>query len=569
MDPVIVIAIAVIASAIVAGVVVMFTRRGSATASGEVDTRLRQLEADLSALRDAKAAVERVLAVEEQKASRIPDLEAALVERSAVLDGMRDGKALAERELAAATEAVSQTRATLSTTLAKVTELEAQIRDAAARMETVRTEKSKLEEDLAARNEALRQAEVGILELRQRLESAENGRAEVQVRLDAMRDGKAALEQASAKLQETLDQEMKQSAEKLTLLQNAKEEMSRQFKLLAEEVMKSHGETFSKQNKEQLDGLLTPLRDKLTEFQQGLQTAQNESTKERATLAEQIRALTDTSARMSHETQNLTRALKGKAQTQGAWGEMILGTILERSGLRKGQEYEAQESHSAEDGSRLRPDVIINLPNSERIIVDAKVSLTAFEAYVNTADDGERATNLGRHLASLRSHIRTLAGKEYQVVTGNGLDFVIMFVPIEGALAVALQEDPALTAFAAECHVAIATPTTLMMALRTVASLWQVERRNQNAEQIAERAGKIYDKFVGFIGDMNTLGNRLGQARECYEEAVSKLSTGRGNLVRQVEQLKNMGAKTAKSLPASLTGEEKPVALPAPEVVDA
>jgi len=576
--------------------------------TGDVDGRIRQLEAELATLRDAKAELDRRLAAEEQKVARIPTLEAALAEKTALADSLRDAKSTAERDLATATEATSQTKEALGRGLAKVTELEGQLRDAGARADAIREEKAKLEDELSTKREAVRQNDAAMADLRVRLDDVEKARADLQRRLDTMKDEKAALEKTvgetaarlqektesadtqrknleksqadlaatkseladqqarQARLQETLDQEMKQADAKLALLQEARDQMSQQFKVLAEEVMKNHGETFSKQNKAQLDGILSPLKDKLTEFQQGLQSAQTETTKERATLAEQIRKLTETSVTMTQETHNLTRALKGKAQTQGAWGEMILATILERSGLRKGEEYVTQESHSADDGSRLRPDVVVNLPNAERIIVDSKVSLTAFEAYVNAENDDERGASLAKHLASLRAHIKNLSAKEYQNATGNGLDFVIMFVPIEGALAVALQEDPALTAVAAEAHVAIATPTTLMMALRTVGSLWQVERRNQNAEAIADRAGKLYDKFVGFVTDMQSLGKRLGQARETYEDAMGKLSTGRGNLIGQVENLKGMGAKTAKALPSELLADEEPMALSAPEV---
>ena len=247
---------------------------------------------------------------------------------------------------------------------------------------------------------------------------------------------------------------------------------------------------------------------------------------------------------------------------------MILGSILERSGLREGEEYVVQQSHATDDGQRVRPDVVINLPGGQKIVVDSKVSLVAFDSYVNAETDAERKLSLADHLASMRSHIRTLAGKEYHSVAGGQLDYVIMFVPIEGSLAVALQAEPGLTGFAVENSVAIATPTTLMIALRTVANVWQVERRNRNAEAIAARAGHLYDKFVGFVEDMATLGQRLIQARTSYDNALGKLSAGRGNLVHQVEQLKVMGAKTSKSLPANLLDDGEGGALPAPEAED-
>lgn len=350
---------------------------------------------------------------------------------------------------------------------------------------------------------------------------------------------------------ERLDQERRQGEEKLKILFEAKDSMTKEFQVLANDVMTKHGESFTKQNKDQLDTLLTPLRDKLKEFQDGLAKAHEDTGKERATLAEQIRGLSEQSAKMTTETVNLTRALKGSAQMQGAWGEMILETLLEKSGLREGDEYTRQASHTTEEGGRLRTDVIVNLPGGQHVIIDSKVSTVAFEAYVNAETDEERTISLDAHLGSMRAHIKTLSGKEYHAATGN-LDYVIMFVPIEGALAAALQKDPNLTSYAVQNNVAIATPTTLMIALRTIENVWKVERRNQNAEAIAERAGHLYGKFVGFIEDMQSLGRRLSQAQSSYIGAMGKLQSGPGNLVGQAEKLKELGAKTTKALPKGL-----------------
>jgi DNA recombination protein RmuC len=407
--------------------------------------------------------------------------------------------------------------------------------------------------------------------LRTRLQDADITRGAATLRVENVLKEKAEVEANAARLEEALQHERAQSEEKLSLLREARGEMTREFKLLAAGVMQEHGETFSKQNKEQIDGILLPLREKLTEFQTGLSTAHTESLKERATLAEQIRQLSATSATMTSETTNLTRALKGKAQTQGAWGEMILTTILEKSGLRKGEEYLIQASHTTDDGHRLRPDVIVNLPGGQRIVIDAKVSLTAFEEHVNASNEDDRAGYLQKHLSSIRTHIRNLSSKAYQVHTNGGVDYVIMFVPIEGALALALQEDPNITSEAVVQNVNLATPTTLMIALRTAASVWQVERRNINADAIAARAGQLYDKFVSFTDDMTTLGKRLDQAQSTYGDAMSKLTTGNGNLLRQAEFLKTLGAKTSKTMTISVVDEaevEPPVLLTAPEIVD-
>lgn len=493
---------ALVAAVLVAVILLLILKRSAAGARADTE-RVRALEADVGGLREAKADAERRLAAQAEKASRIPILEQELTERARHIDAVREAKA-------------------------------------------------KVDEALAAKSEAIARVETAAADLQQRLQAAKVQHDDLNNKLVAAALQKADLQTQLASMQETLAQERRQADERIALLNDARERMTKEFKLLAEEVMARHGETFAKQNKEQVEVVLRPLRDKLAEFQTGLQEARTESTRDKATLAEHIRQLTESSAKMSTETHNLTRALKGKAQTQGAWGEMVLATILERSGLRKGEEYVTQESHTAEEGARVRPDVVVNLPGGQRVVIDSKVSLTAFEAYVNADSDAERAVFLSSHVASMKSHIKGLGAKSYASVVGSGLDYVVMFVPIEGALAVAMQEEPSLTSLAADANVAIATPTTLMIALRTVANVWQVERRNRNAEAIAERAGKLYDKFVGFLDDMGDLGNRLQQARKSYDGAMGKLSGGQGNLMRQVEQLKELGAKATRTIPLGL-----------------
>jgi DNA recombination protein RmuC len=361
----------------------------------------------------------------------------------------------------------------------------------------------------------------------------------------------------NTRLETTLAKEAEAHAEKLALLEGAEERLKLQFQTVAADILKGQSTTFTKQNKEQLGNLLNPLGERIKEFQQTLQKAHTETTAERGILKEQIKNLSNASADMMTETSNLTRALKGDSQAQGAWGEMILETILEKSGLRAGEEYSAQASHTDEQGNRLRPDFLINLPGDQRIVIDSKVSLKAFEAHTAAEDEAERAVQLRAHIQSLRTHIKGLGEKNYQRAVESHLDYVIMFVPIEGALAVAMQEDPALTAYAIDQNVQITTPNILMALLRTIANVWQVERRNRNAEEIAKRAGSLYDKFAGFATDMDTLGGRLDQAKHSYDAALNKLSAGRGNIVGRIEQLKDMGAKTSKSLPEDLLEDAK------------
>lgn len=513
------------------------------------------LAADAVSLREGKAEAERRLAAEERTASRVPDLERDVAQRLSQIDALKEAKGATERELASVKEGLVQTKSSLEESRQRVLVLGNEVKEIEKVLGAVRDEKAKAEESLAEASAILGEKAQIAESLKAELESERVAHASVR---------KQASEYASrlAAAEEKLEQELKQASEKLALLSEARGSMTNEFKVLAEAVMARHGEAFTKQNKDQVEGILKPLQEKLAEFQQGLQVAQTETVKDRATLAEHIRHLTDASAKMTDETQNLTRALKGKAQTQGAWGEMILSTILERSGLREGEEYVTQQSYTGEDGSRLRPDVIVNLPGGQKVVIDAKVSLTAFEEFVNAGTEQERSSALVRHLGSMKTHIRTLCVKEYHSAVGSALDYVVMFVPIEGALAVALQEEPGMTSMAVEANVAIATPTTLMIALRTIANVWQVERRNKNAEEIAARAGKIYDKFVGFLEDMTELGGRLDRAKESFHGAMGRLSEGKGNIVRQVEQLKGLGAKTAKTIPVLLLEDAAPEALP-------
>ncbi len=418
----------------------------------------------------------------------------------------------------------------------------------------IATYAGKIEQEIKARGEAeggLRALGAETAGREARLQDAEKSRDSAIAERDAAR-------QDLARVAETLKLEREQNAVRVEELRQLREETKAQFQQLAASILTQHSETFTKQNKEQVETLLGPLRERIAEFEKGLGEARTETVKERATLAEQIKALMATNDTMRSETRGLAEALRGQSQTQGAWGEMVLATILENSGLREGEEYTLQETASSAEGRRLRADVVVNLPGGEgrRIVIDAKVSLTAFDQYVNAADDEAREVVRRAHLASLRGHVTTLGSKAYHDAIGEGLDYVILFVPIEGALAVALQTDPALTHFAAQNNVAIATPTTLMMALRTVANVWKVERRNRSAEEIAKRAGLMYDKLVGFVEDFQKIGTQLDATRRTYDGALGKLKEGGGNLLRQAEMVRELGARTNKALPPALLGDE-------------
>ena len=344
--------------------------------------------------------------------------------------------------------------------------------------------------------------------------------------------------------------------EKIEMLTKVRREMEIQFKELAENALKAQGESFSKANIEKLEATLTPLKEHVGHFEKELRQVHEETVKDRERLKTEISQLSRRSEAISQEAISLTKALKGDTQIQGAWGEMVLENILERSGLRNGEEYETQAHRIGVNGERLRPDVVVRIPGGKSLVIDSKVSLLAYNEAVNAESDVEALASRKRHLASIKNHINSLSAKGYQTAENSTVDYVILFVPIEGALSEALREDPTLTEHALERNITIATPTTLMMALKTIANVWAVDRRNQNAELIANRAGKLYDKVYGFVQNMERVGERLEQAQDSYTQAFSQLSKGKGNVISQVESLKNLGAKTSKKINTEFDGSD-------------
>ena len=342
--------------------------------------------------------------------------------------------------------------------------------------------------------------------------------------------------------------EQKAANEKIEMLTKVRRDMEAQFKELAENALKAQGESFSKANIEKLEATLTPLKEHVGHFEKELRQVHEETVKDRERLKAEILQLSKRSEAISQEAISLTKALKGDTQIQGAWGEMVLESILERSGLREGEEYETQAHRIGASGERLRPDVVVRIPGGKSLVIDSKVSLLAYNDAVNAETDEDALRSRKQHLTSIKAHINALSAKGYQTAENSTVDYVILFVPIEGALSEALREDPALTEYALEKNITIATPTTLMMALKTIANVWAVDRRNQNAELIADRAGKLYDKVYGFVQSMERVGERLDQAQDSYGQAFSQLSKGRGNMISQVESLKNLGAKASKTI---------------------
>lgn len=361
-------------------------------------------------------------------------------------------------------------------------------------------------------------------------------------RLDAQR---AAL---SAELKEQQDSHQ----QRLNDLQGSRDELRAQFAELAGKIFDEREQRFAETSQQQLGQLLDPLKERIQSFEKRVEESYQQEARERFSLGKELQRLQQLNQRLGDEATNLTRALKGQ-KTQGNWGELVLERVLEHAGLEKGREYQTQVSLKSADGERFQPDVLIQLPGDKQVVVDAKVSLSAYQQYIAAEDDASRQLSLKQHVLSLRSHLKGLSLKDYQRLEGlHSLDFVLLFVPIEAAFAAALQADPGLFQEAFDQHIVIVSPTTLLATLRVIDSLWRQERQSQNAREIAERAGALYDKFVAFIQDLDEMGARLQQLDKAYAGARNKLCEGRGNIISRVENLKLLGARASKSLPAEL-----------------
>ena len=357
--------------------------------------------------------------------------------------------------------------------------------------------------------------------------------------------------QNAIRLEAELDSERKQGLGRIESLNEAKEALTSQFKNLANEILEDKSKRFTEQNAASLDALLKPLQTKLTEFKEQVNNSYGNEARERFALKSEIERLANLNLRMSDETRSLTQALKGDSKVQGNWGELVLESILESSGLRKGEEYLVQDSHTQTDGSRLQPDVVVKLPEGRSLVVDSKVSITAYARHAQTTDPIVAEQELAAHIQSLRQHIQGLSGKNYSSLYGVGsVDFVLMFVPIEPAFLLALKTAPNLYQEALAKNIVLVCPSTLMATLRTVAHLWRQDHQNRNALEIAKQCGTLYDKFVGFVDDLEKLGQRLDQAQTSYHDAFNKLKSGKGNLIRTAEKVRELGVKPSKNFSA-------------------
>lgn len=349
---------------------------------------------------------------------------------------------------------------------------------------------------------------------------------------------------------ENLWQRNKEQKEEVEKLQ---EKFTKEFENLANKILEEKSSKFTEQNKENMKNILSPLQEKIQLFEKKVEDTHKESIDYHAALRQQILGLSEMNAQMSKETLNLTKALKGDSKMQGNWGELILERVLEKSGLEKDREYFVQQSHINGEGNRVFPDVVINLPDGKKMIVDSKVSLTAYEKFINEEDDSLKSSFLKEHVNSIKRHVEQLGDKNYQdLYQIESPDFVLLFIPMEPAFALALNDDTTLYNKAFEKNIVIVTPSTLLATLRTIDSMWTNQKQQENAFEIARQAGALYDKFVGFIDDLVKIGKKIDESKAEYGLAMNKLFDGSGNLVKRVENLKKMGAKTQKSLPQNV-----------------
>nr|WP_075183462.1 DNA recombination protein RmuC [Pantoea sp. 1.19] len=378
---------------------------------------------------------------------------------------------------------------------------------------------------------------------------------ELRNQLDVNSAQEAELREVTIRLEET----RMAAEEKQRLLMNSEQRLQAQFENLANRIFEQSGRRVDEQNRQSLQGLLTPLRDQLDGFRKHIQDSFGQEARERHTLAHEIRQLQQLNTRMAQEALNLTNALKGDNKTQGNWGEVVLSRVLEASGLREGHEYETQVSIHSERQGRMQPDVIVRLPQGKDVVVDAKMVLVAYERYFNASDETMRQLALDEHIAAIRSHIRQLGRKDYHQLPGlRSLDYVLMFIPVEPAFLLAIDRQPELISEALRHNIMLVSPTTLLVALRTINNVWRYEHQSRNAQRIADRAARLYDKMRLFVDDMSGVGQQLDKAQESYRQAMKKLAEGRGNLIAQTEAFRHLGVEIKRPINPQLVGKAMP-----------
>ena len=397
-----------------------------------------------------------------------------------------------------------------------------------------------------------------VLLLQESKEIVENNYIEFQKELKNNQQEKENLLTINIRQESEIDNLQQKLAENKGEVEKLNEKFSKEFENLANKILDEKSSKFTEQNKENIKNILSPLQEKIKGFEDKVEKTHKESIDYHAALRQQILGLKELNMQMSKETLNLTKALKGDNKMQGNWGELVLERVLEKSGLEKDREYFVQQSFTNDEGKRVLPDVVIHLPDNKKMIVDAKVSLVAYEQYINEEDEVLRERYLKEHVASLKRHVEQLSAKKYEdIYRIESPDFVLLFIPIEPAFAVALNSDTYLYNKAFEKNIVIVTPSTLLATLRTIDTMWNNEKQQKNALEIARQAGALYDKFQGLLGDLIGIGKRIDDSKKEYSNAMNKLVEGRGNIITSVEKLKKMGAKAKKSLPENIVERAK------------
>lgn len=398
--------------------------------------------------------------------------------------------------------------------------------------------------DIKVSAEKERMLAASLAETQQKLEEKEN-------RIIELNGNYAASEAQQNNLRQQLEQQKKD-------LEQLQKRFNAEFENLANRILEEKTKKFTEQNKTNLEAILNPLSERIREFRDKVDSTYGEERKERFHLGKEIEKLVTMNQRLSDDAKNLTRALKGESKTQGNWGEMILETILEKSGLTRDREYFVQSSFTTDEGKRIQPDILVRYPGDRYVVIDSKVSLTAYERYIGAADDAEREQAVKDHLSSVKKHIQELSQKNYQTIYNHTtLDFVMLFMPVEPGYYLALQADPELWSYAYERRILLMSPTNLLAALKMIESMWRMEYQNANAREIARQSGDLLDKFRGFLDEMNKVGGRITDAQLAWEDAMKKLSTGKGNLLSRAKKIQELGARPKKELPDPIKGAEE------------
>ena len=383
--------------------------------------------------------------------------------------------------------------------------------------------------------------------------SFENNLFQINTEKEKIRNEKEVANIQLAKKEADFDSLLEKNKEQKQEVEQLQEKFTKEFENLANKILEEKTNKFTEQNKENMKNILSPLQDKILHFEKKVEDTHKESIDYHAALRQQILGLSEMNAQMSKETLNLTKALKGDSKMQGNWGELVLERVLEKSGLEKGREYEVQQSFTTTEGNRVFPDVVINLPDGKKMIVDSKVTLTAYERYINEDNEDLKAQHLKDHVQAIKRHVDELGSKNYHdLYQIESPDFVLLFIPMEPAFALALNEDTTLYNKAFEKNIVIVTPSTLLATLRTIDSMWANQKQQENALEIARQAGALYDKFEGFVADLIKIGKKIDESKVEYSGAMNKLVEGKGNLITSVEKLKKMGAKAKKALPENI-----------------